>query len=322
LIAPEAHFVWMGRRFPWVYYLGVVSAARRGGFERVHFHHTDDLTGDPSHEALAGEPGVARMRLAPEPVIEAAGGPKLVDVYRELATPAARVNLIRMALLHERGGVYLDTDTITLQSFGRLLALGGVFCGEERLVYPGSAGTGILSRLRPGALARTAVRDVLRRLPRGHRYFRRIERHYPTAVNNAVLGAEARHPFLRALIDLGLSLPRDRRGVRYAFGTHLLQAAVAEWRGPGLNVQPPPAFYPLGPEISEHWFRPAHGVTLGEVLGADTVLVHWYASVRTAAHTQVIDRAWLRAHEHDRLFAALALRALDPEIDALAHDGA
>jgi len=322
LIAPEAHFVWLGPRFPFVYVLGVVSAARRGGFTRVHFHHTDELADDANHAELAAEPRVTRSRLFPEPVLEAAGGARLVDAYRVLTTPASRVNLLRMALLHERGGVYLDTDTITLRSFAPLLAAGGVFCGEERLVYPGSAGTGLVSRVRPAALARTLARDVMRRLPRGYRYFRRFERHYPTAVNNAVLGAEARHPFLRSLIDLGLSLPEDRRGVRYAFGTHLLQAAVAAWRGPGVRVLPPSTFYPLGPEISEHWFRPSHGARLDEVLAPDTLLVHWYASVRTEAHAPAIDRAWLRAHEHDRLFAALALRALGGGLDPLAHDGA
>ncbi len=322
MIAPEAHFVWLGRKLPWVYVLGVVSAARRGGFERVHFHHTDDLAGDPAYAELLREPRVTAARLEPEPLLEAAGSPGLVDVYRELTTPAGRVNLLRMALLYERGGVYLDTDTVTLQSFRPLLAPGGIFCGEERLVYPGSAGTGFISRVRPGALARTALRDLLRRLPRGHRYFRRIEQHYPTAANNAVLGAEARHPFLRELIDLGLSLPRARRGVRYAFGTHLLQQAVAEFRGPGLRLLPPAVFYPLGPELSEHWFRPAHGAVLDEVLSRETVLVHWYASVRTAGHTRSIDRAWLDAHAHDRLFAALALRALGPGVDAFAHDGA
>jgi hypothetical protein len=288
----------------------------------VYLQHTDDLSGDAGYAELRAEPRVTCSQLEPEPLLEAAGGPALVDAYRELTTPAGRVNLLRMALLHERGGVYLDTDTVTLKSFRPLLAPGGVFCGEERLVYPGSAGTGVLSRVRPGALARTALRDVLRRLPRGHRYFRQLEHYYPTAANNAVLGAEARHPFLRELIERGLSLPRERRRVRYAFGTHLLQRTVAEFRGPGLRLLPPAVFYPLGPEISEHWFRPAHGAKLDEVLTSETVLVHWYASVRTTGHTRPIDRAWLDAHAGDRLFAALALRALGAGVDARAHDGA
>jgi hypothetical protein len=310
LIAPTAHFVWLGQRLPWVYVLGVVTAARRGGFERVLFHHEDTLSRDAGFEELAREPRVETRGLDPEPLLEAAGGAKLVETYRELGTPAARVNLLRMALLHEEGGVYLDTDTITLRSFGALLSQGGVFCGEERLVYPGSAGTGLLSRVRPGALLRTLARDVMRRLPRGYRHFQHVERLYPKAVNNAVLGAEARHPFIRSLIDLALSQPPARRRVRYALGTHLLQSAVATWRGPGLTLLPPPVFYPLAPEISEHWFRPSPAALLDEVIRPETLLAHWYASVRTEHRTRAIDRTWLAEHAETELFSALALRAL------------
>lgn len=310
MIAPTAHFVWLGERLPWVYVLGVVTAARRGGFARVLFHHVDELGRDPGFEELAREPRVEPARLVPEPLLEAAGGKKLVETYRELSTPASRVNLLRMALLHEQGGVYLDTDTVTLGSFAALCERGGVFCGEERLVYPGSAGTGLLSRIRPGALLRTAARDVMRRLPHGYRHFRRVETLYPKAVNNAVLGAEARHPFLRSLIDLALAKPAAERRVRYALGTHLLQAAVAAWHGPGLTLLPPPVFYPLAPEISEHWFRASNAASLDEVLRPETLLAHWYASVRTERYTRRIDRAWLTAHAGTELFSALALRAL------------
>ena len=311
MIPRVAHLVWIGRKIAWVYALGAISAARRGGFERVVLHHTDALEADASVIELGAEPRVELVPLDALGLVEAAGGPNLADRYRELERPSARVNLLRLALLAREGGVYLDTDTVTLESFAELMAAGGVFCGEERLVFPGSAGTGVLSRLRPGALLRTGARDVMRRLPRGDRLFRRVERVYPTAVNNAVLGAEPGHPFLRALIDRALTLSADERRVRYAFGTHLLQAAVAEFDGPGLKVLPPPVFYPLGPEISEHWFRSRRGARLEDVLAPNTLLAHWYASVRTARYVAAIDRAWVAEHARDRLFAALALRALE-----------
>lgn len=310
MIPPTAHFVWLGRKLPWVYVLGVLAAARRGGFERVLVHHIDELEEDAGIVELRAEPRVELTRLDPLPLLEAAGGPNFVDRYRELEQPAARANVVRMALLEQEGGVYLDTDTIAIRSFAGVLAQGGAFCGEERLVYPGSAGTGLLSRVRPGALLRTGARDVFRRLPRGDRYFRRFEHLYPKAVNNAVLGAEAHHPFLRELVGRAVELSPERRRIRYAFGTHLLQAAVAQYEGPSLHVLPPPVFYPLAPEISEHWFRPRRHARLDEVLAPETLLVHWYASVRTARHVASIDRAWLKEHAEDRLFAALALRAL------------
>ena len=310
MIPRTAHFVWLGPKLPWVYVLGVLSAARRGGFERVVLHHADELMEGPNLALLRAEPRVELARLEPLPVLESAGGVKLVDSYRGLSTPASRVNLLRLGLLDQAGGVYLDTDTVTLQSFAGLCAAGGVFCGEERLVFPATAGTAWWSRLRPGALARTVARDAMRRLPQGYRLFRRVESYYPTAANNAVLGAEAHHPFLRALIERALALPPARRGVRYAFGTHLLQATLSDWHDPGVRVLPPPVFYPLGPELSEHWFRRRPGVVLEDVLQAETLLVHWYASVRTDRHVARINRAFVEAHAAEQLFSALACRAL------------
>jgi hypothetical protein len=313
MIPPTAHFVWIGRELAYVHVLAVASAALYGGFERVLFHHTDELEADPNFGELEAIPSVEARRLAPHALLEAAGGAGLVDCYRALTRPAAQSNLIRVALLHEAGGVYLDADTLTQKSFAPLLAAGGAFCGEERLVFPvGSAG--LLARLRPSALARVAVRDTLRRLPGGFRWFRRVEQHYPARVNNAVLGSEPRHPFMQDLLARMRAFPPERRRVRYALGTHLLQTAVAEWRGAELLVLPPPAFFPLGPEISEHWFRVRPSVDLREVVTDETYLVHWYASVRSEPHVAKLTPAFVREHARSQLFSALAL----PTVEALA----
>ena len=308
MIPKVAHFIWLGRELAWVYRLSLVSAARHGGFERVLFHHDGTLDGRLLDE-LAAIPRVEVKELDAMGLVEAAGGSALVECYRELVPPAARVNVLRMALLAERGGVYLDTDTVTLRSFAPLCEQGGAFCGEERLVFPGVRSSW-LARLQPAALARMAVRDAFRRLPGGYAGFRRVERFYPTAVNNAVLGAEPGHPLVRELIARAVLLPRARRRVRYALGTHLLQAVLADSEARGVTVLPPPVFYPLGPELSEHWFRERRSVVLERALTPETLLVHWYASVRTRRHVSRIDAAFVREHAGTQLFSALALRAL------------
>jgi hypothetical protein len=293
--------------------LAVASAARSGGFERVTVHHTDALDGAPAFRDAVGLERVRAERLMPEALLEVAGAGALVDTYRALESPASRSNLLRIALLRERGGVYLDTDTITVRSFDTLTARGGAFVGEERLVFPGKAGGRVTARLRPAALLRTAARDVMRRLPDGHRHFRRVADLYPKAANNAVIGAEARHPLLAELLELAARLPPSKRRVRYALGTHLLQQAVAGYRGADLAVLPPPVFFPLGPEISEHWFRVRPSVSLSQVVEPETVLVHWYASVRTKAHVARLDPAFVRRHAGTQLFSALA----EPVVAAL-----
>ncbi|HEY3500901.1 MAG TPA: glycosyltransferase, partial [Polyangiaceae bacterium] len=284
MIPKTAHFVWLGRETPWTHLLAVASAAQRGGFERVLFHHTDELAGAPVFDRLAGLERVEARRLEPLPLLERAGGAALVDCYRDLSQPAAKSNVLRVCLMAEQGGVYLDTDTLTLASLAPLCERGGAFCGEERLIFPVQAARGITSRLRPSALARMAVRDLFRRLPEGYRGFRRVEQHYPSAPNNAVLGAERAHPFLAELLARMSALPKAERRVRYALGTHLLQAAVREWSRPGLTVLPPAAFFPLGPEISEHYFRIRPSLSLEDAIGPDTLVAHWYASVRTERH--------------------------------------
>jgi hypothetical protein len=311
MIPGRAHFVWLGETVPFVHVLSAASAASRGGFERVFFHHTDRLDREPNFALLSRTSRVEPRFLDPVALVEQAGGARLVDCYRELSLPAARANVLRVALLREQGGVYLDTDTLTLESLTSLRERGGFFCGEERLVFPKTRGPWWVSRLDPRALGRTFARDLCRRLPYGYRHFRRIERFYRTAVNNAVLGAEPRHALTEELIDAMQRLPKAERRVRYALGVHLLQRAVAEWSGPDLHVEPPEVFYPLGPEISEHWFRPQAAVNTSEVVTPRTLLVHLYASVRVEKAIERVDPAWVRAHRKTELFSALAAPILD-----------
>lgn len=313
MIPKHAHFVWLGPGFGFVHLLAVASAVRSGGFERVVVHHTDALDAVSAFRDSVALERVSAARLMPEALLELAGAGALVDTYRSLESPASRSNLLRVALLHEQGGVYLDTDTVTVKSFEALTSRGGAFVGEERLVFPGKAGGPITARLRPSALLRTAARDVMRRLPDGHRAFRRVADLYPKAANNAVIGAEARHPLLSELLERAAAMPPSRRQVRYALGTHLLQDVVSSYRGSDLNVLPPPVFFPLGPEISEHWFRVRPSVRLDEVVEPETLLVHWYASVRTKHHVARLDPAFIRAHAASQLFSALAR----PVVDAL-----
>ncbi|MBI5499525.1 MAG: glycosyl transferase [Deltaproteobacteria bacterium] len=307
MIPAVGHFVWFGRRLPWVHALGVRSAARRGAFEKVVLHHADELEPGEGTESLRGEPRIECRRLEAGSLFEPLGAPAepLRRLLGELTAPAARANVVRAAILAAEGGVYLDTDTVTVRSFRPLLEA-GAFCGLERVVLPVEVVRSRSPATWAAAGVRLAVRDLLRRLPDGHLGFRRVERFYPAAVNNAVLGAEAGHPFVLDLLRRMVELPDERRLVRFALGTHLLADAVAAANGCGPVVHPPAVFYPLAPEISEHWFREGPRVRLERVVAAETVSVHWYASVRTARLAPRIDPAYVRAHAARQLFSALA----------------
>jgi len=296
---------------PWIYTLALRSALRRAELDRVVLHHSHDLSEMPFWSALSATPKLELRRLDAFAVLECCRpyGARLVDLYRALSDPRAQANVLRVALLYAEGGVYLDTDTLTVRSLADLCERGGVFCGVERLVFPAD-----VRLARPfaftAAMLRTVARDTMRRLPRGWRWFRRVEHLYPSAVNNAILGAEPKHGFLAELLERMLAVPESRRRVRYELGTTLLQRAVAAYRGSELRVYPPPVFYPLAPEISQHWFRRTNAQDVFEVLTPETRVVHWYASVRTQRAVQAASPAWLRAHARDQLFSALALQIL------------
>jgi hypothetical protein len=149
------------------------------------------------------------------------------------------------------------------------------------------------------------ARRALRRAPDGWKAFRRIERFYFCRVNNAVMGAEPASALLAQYLRLMLDVPVARQAAPYALGPELLQAAVDSYGRDGLIVQPPHLFYPLPPEISEHWFRIRRSVRLDEVLPAGTRVAHWYASIRTRSLVAQIDPAYVRRHRKHQFYSAL-----------------
>jgi hypothetical protein len=275
-----ARFVWLGGPLPWLFASAIESARARGGFAEVVVHHDGSLEASPAWRELAGRAGLSCEPLDVAALCEEAGRDPapLVDLLGGLRAASARANVLRVLLLAARGGVYLDTDTITLRPFDALRARGGVFCGREHVVFPATTVRSRDPRTRGKAWALSMFRGLCTVLPRGHRLFRRFEAWYPQAVNNAVLGGPAGHPFWTEMLDRMLALPRERRRVRYALGTHLLQDAVAGFAGPDLHVESPEVFYPVGPGLAARWFHPHTGGLLDDVVTPRTVLVHWYAS--------------------------------------------
>jgi hypothetical protein len=290
---------------PWVHRVALRSAARVGQFARVVLHHEPSL----DRRALAELRELREFDARPIDIRSTFRGvgvdpQALSALYSRLADPAARANVLRAAILAADGGIYIDTDTVTVGSFSELRQA-EVFCGAERIVFPATLRQGGSPREVARAYGLTVLRDVMRRLPEGYRSFRRFEPMYALAPNNAVIGARPNHPFMLSLLDGMLRMPDDRARARYALGTHLLQETVKKFRGSGLVVHPPDVFYPLGPEISQHWFRIRRHVDLTSVLTAETRLVHWYASVRTRKLVPRIDPAYVRRNEQHQLLSAL-----------------
>jgi len=306
MIINKAHFIWFGDKLPWANSLAVESAARYGGFDKVIFHFEKGLGESAALSQLVKHPNIEMRELSPISLLGNIDGlgVELVNIFNRLESFAAKANMVRAAILLSEGGVYLDTDTVTLRSFTPLLDT-GVFCGCEHIALPGEL---FATRL-PGpwikAGLKLAARDICRRIPKGWRMFKKIEHFYQPAVNNAVLGAEKGHEFIRELMQRMIALPGKQQLVRYALGSHLIQSIVAESFYEDLTIHPPEYFYPLGPEISQHWFREYPSLHLDEILTQSTYCVHWYGSVKTTKSIPKINPDFIKCNSGTQLYSAL-----------------
>lgn len=315
MIPSTAHFIWFGNELRWLHAMAIRTAALHGGFDRVILHCDTPLERLPVWRELIDLPHFEVRPIDLSTTLRRCGGPgeRLEKMVARLDKPAAKANVLRAALLQTEGGVYLDTDTVTLRRFDDLRAGFGAFCGEEHIVFPETVASNRHPATIAKALTRSAVREGLRLAPDGWSAFTHVAPWYHRAVNNAVLGSRRGHPLMGRLLNAMASTPDERVTRRFALGTHLLQRTLADHREPDLWVAPPAVFYPLGPEISQHWFRPTRRPRLDEMLRPETRVVHWYASVRCKDLLPQVDRDWVRSMASEVPLAALLARVMDQQ---------
>ncbi len=308
-IPSRAHFCWIGTSLPWAYVFAVLSAAERSGLAELVLHHTDPLEDGAQLRALERCPRVRLSRLDPIDCLTQAGralrdGERLAAIYRTLGSPAMRADMLRAAILYREGGVYLDLDTITTGSLLPLLDT-PQFVGCERIVWPLCVRSSRSPSVWCRALTLDLMRKTMRLAPHGWQMFRRVERFYFRAVNNAVMGAEPQSRLCGLYLRGMAALPAERHFEPYALGPDLLEEVVGQLSEKEVTVAEPHVFYPLPPEISEHWFRMRRGVRLEAVLPPETRVVHWYASVRTRSKVAAIDPPYVREHRERQFYSAL-----------------
>nr|WP_295738516.1 glycosyltransferase [uncultured Acidocella sp.] len=310
-----ARFCWIGPNLAWAHGLAPLSAAAQGGMQAVCLHHTDDLAPGPVLQALRAA-GIQLVREdAPARLARVEAGlgiaPGLTRLYARLTSPVQRADMLRAAILFEEGGVYLDVDTLTVTPLTPLLNV-PQFLGAERIVWPEWVRASRAPRVWAKHLGLDVLRKTLRLLPGGWRLFRLVEGWYVPAVNNAVMGAMPGAAFFALVLRAMAALPGEAAPGAYALGPDLYQSLLAAAPVPDLTIHEPAVFYPLPPEISEHWFRPTRHAqaALGRVLSPQTRVAHWYGSVRTKPYVAEISPEYIRAHRTTQLFSALADRLL------------
>jgi hypothetical protein len=305
------HFLWIGPRLPWFARLAIESALRRCPDAQIMLWASHALEQDEQTRALREfsafqlQPLTERALFAEAP--QELPLDLLARLFATLQKPEARTNIARLLVLAQHGGIYLDTDTLTLRDLAALRGL-GAFCGLEHVIWPLHLRYGVHSYRVLGGPLRGLVRSACARLPRGEQLFRRLSGWYWKAANNAVLGFTPRHPFLSHLLQRIAALPERERELRYRLGTHLLQEALAQ-KGDVLGVHQlaPSYFYPLGPAISQQYFRPRKDApaAAAALISPETYVIHWYASV---SKLSAYDRARVQRERDSTIFAQLAER--------------
>lgn len=310
MIPAIAHFFWRGRSFPYVNVLALYSCAKNGGFDEIFLHCSDD----PDSWEYAGELSrIKNLKIMHGDyiaVLQSLGNGRktLHDLYQQLASPVARSNIIRTAVLQHWGGVYLDFDTVTIAPLDDLRKMFPVFFGLERIALPYHIRISRNPLVKVAAFIRKTVRSYCRWRKNGWRLFRSCERWYPLAENCAVLGATHGHPLLGEMIKAMLAVPEEQVGKKHILGTNLLQRVACASTDARIGRLDPEYFYPVPPEISVHWFREDTAARVDDLLLPGTCIVHWYASVRTKEIIPLLTPDFIRHHADRMPFCALATR--------------
>lgn len=252
------------------------------------FHHESDL--DPTAIQFLSD-RIENLELRQIPTY---------PDFRPGTGPTARSNLLRLRILRDEGGVYLDMDTLTVSSFAPLLDK-GFFCGTEAVVFSAAMRRSRNPAKWAGAVGKAMARRICRWLPSGWRFFRKLEPFYEHRPNNAVLGAIAGHPVLSELVARS-ERRADRPGIRPKdIGVRLLQELLDEpvfMTRSDIERHGPDLFYPLPPDICAHWFRPTDRLSIHEMLSTHTRSVHWYASLIPSRIIQPVDKFWIEANRN------------------------
>lgn len=280
------HFVWQSDHFPYYCRLAVESAVAAMPDTPITIHLLSRVRHDRHLRVVASEPTVSVSSVSLEDIFEPCpgGSGRYLAVVRRLSSPAALSNLVRLAILHHRGGVYLDTDLIVLRSLhdpddhGAYVGHEWVW-GANRARVEGRWRLAARSTTVPWVLRYGAVRldtavtggrlGLAETLDRA--------RHHRLQVNNAVIGAPRRAAFVEAALATALEVDPTRR---FALGPSLLDD-IARALPRSVHVLPPSRFYPVAPGES---FRCFGDVTLR--LPSDAMVLHYVAS----NHRRLLER--------------------------------
>lgn len=258
---PRLHFVWMGR-LPYFARLAIESAATVMPDAEITLHVHGGIHRNVHLDRLKRTTSVTIDEIRVPELFEhcSAGADPYVRLIAGLTSPAAISNLLRLAIVHREGGVYLDTDILMIRPVHDP-ADHGAFVGREWVWEQNQRRVAgrhtVRDRLDVAAWATDwALRRLDARIAQGGWGIAcrpPAPRRSRLQVNNAVIGAQPGSRFIERALDAALDVDPT---VRFALGPTLLDTVCAA--GPrDVQVLPPSRFYAVPPAHSFRYFEDA-----------------------------------------------------------------
>ena len=285
-------FIWMGNSFPYANQLAVLSAMHHHPEATITLYQKGLSTDHPDLKSIISHSQFQMEEIKDDWFMNLPDEGLALKLFQELSSPASKANLLRLAILYKKGGVYLDTDTITIKSMEPLLSERG-FIGKEHVALPREYFSSRNPLKYLGVAWRFPYREICARLPWGRSWFKPAEPFFHQSVNNAIVGSMPQHPLIRQALQTISTMSNIEQRKRFRLGTHLMQDVTQNSDSQEFRVFPPTYFYPLGPEISAHWFKVNSGKKWESYTSANTYVIHWYNSVEGRFLKGSLDADWV-----------------------------
>lgn len=307
--------LWTGRNFPLYGRLAVESLLQADATCEIEIHlFGEEPYGSPEFWPLQGRDRITLLRVDEERAFDGTGelAPRLRALYARIPVSArsARSNLLRYAILHARGGIYVDFDILALRDMKHLLHL-AAFVGEEQVWRVDEAR---VAGRREAWMVGPTVAYVAAYLT--HRFVARLglppqsERSWAKLLdarwsgpnlNNAVLGAEKGSTWMLRLLSAALDASPTER---FALGPTLVSRV---WKEGDTDVVRLPAetFFFVPPSYSFRFFEGAP-----PAVPAGALLLHYVNSNHTS-HLASLSLARLAEQREGALFYRVAFNVAE-----------
>jgi len=309
MIPNRVFFIHLGDYLPWSTGIAILSAKQIQNAEETILYIKNEIHGEGFD--LIKNKGILFKQIDEDSIFSGLGDNGICgNTYKILENYALKADLLRLALLYKEGGVYLDTDTITIKPWNDLLQYKG-FCGQESLAFPKKlldypqvkCSNPFLFLI---AGFRYAWSYLCMNVPHGERVFRLAEGFFNLAVSNAVLASEAKNKLIEQAFAAINEMGEEERLRHFRLGPRLLQQITKNKSSEYMKVLPPAYFYPVSPNVIHRIFCKSSAKRLNKILLPQTRIIHWYNSIEKKYSQEQLNLKWIEKHPTSA-FAKLAI---------------